>query len=405
MSTRVRRLLDSGCRRLRAFVRARTGRAKRRRAARVRAPTGTRAGAQPDASPQLLELAARTAARRAGARDSARAVLALVTSRAAPWPRVSFTPSSRAAAPAGSRSGARRSTSRLQTELRRSSALPPVARSSSSATRPPRRTGSIRSSSTGSRATALHDAASSSGTPRDRPLARARLVPERHCRRPIRSCRRPTATPRSQRALALGRRGARADQGGALEDRPASRRAPRRRRPRTRAVAARRGRPDAQPARVAPLAGRGGRSRSCARAIRTRISRAAGGARAAARATRDRVRRRRAEAVDPRRRRRDLVPRAPDAALEELGVPVLLPSAWVRSPAPLRANLKARAQYRPSSGLLSTTELAAFDWRVAVGDVELGDEELLALAAAKSTGRAGRGPLARAAARRTSIAR
>jgi superfamily II DNA or RNA helicase len=76
---------------------------------------------------------------------------------------------------------------------------------------------------------------------------------------------------------------------------------------------------------------------------------------------------------------RELMP-----SLEELGVPVLLPSAWVRSSRTLRANLRASSEYRPASGLLSTAELATFDWRVAVGDVELSDEELHALAAAKT---------------------
>jgi hypothetical protein len=76
---------------------------------------------------------------------------------------------------------------------------------------------------------------------------------------------------------------------------------------------------------------------------------------------------------------RELMP-----SLEALGVPVLLPSAWVRSSRTLRANLKATSEYRPASGLLSTAELATFDWRVAVGDVELSDEELHALAAAKT---------------------
>jgi hypothetical protein len=70
--------------------------------------------------------------------------------------------------------------------------------------------------------------------------------------------------------------------------------------------------------------------------------------------------------------------------LEERGVPVLLPAAWVRSSRTLRANLKATSDHRVSSGLLSTSEIATFDWRVAVGDVELTDEELRALAAAKS---------------------
>jgi SNF2-related domain/SNF2 Helicase protein/Helicase conserved C-terminal domain len=76
---------------------------------------------------------------------------------------------------------------------------------------------------------------------------------------------------------------------------------------------------------------------------------------------------------------RELMP-----SLEELGVPVLLPTAWVRSSRTLRANLTATTEYRPSSGLLSTAELATFDWRVAVGDTELSDDELHALAAAKT---------------------
>ena len=69
--------------------------------------------------------------------------------------------------------------------------------------------------------------------------------------------------------------------------------------------------------------------------------------------------------------------------LEARGIPVLLPSAWVRAPARIRADVSASA-YVPSSGLLRTDAIAAFDWRLAVGDVELGEEELLALAAAKS---------------------
>jgi hypothetical protein len=76
---------------------------------------------------------------------------------------------------------------------------------------------------------------------------------------------------------------------------------------------------------------------------------------------------------------RELMP-----TLEERGVPVLLPSAWVRSSRTLRANLTATSEHRVSSGLLSTAEIATFDWRVAVGDVELSDEELQALAAAKT---------------------
>jgi hypothetical protein len=69
--------------------------------------------------------------------------------------------------------------------------------------------------------------------------------------------------------------------------------------------------------------------------------------------------------------------------LEERGVPVLLPAAWLRAPARIRANLNAWSERR-SSGLFSTAALASFDWRLAVGDVEIGDAELAQLAAAKT---------------------
>jgi SNF2 family DNA or RNA helicase len=64
--------------------------------------------------------------------------------------------------------------------------------------------------------------------------------------------------------------------------------------------------------------------------------------------------------------------------------PVLLPAAWLRAPTRLRANMTARSEQHSSSGLLSTSVLASFDWRLAVGDTELSDEELRALAAAKN---------------------
>jgi SNF2-related domain/SNF2 Helicase protein/Helicase conserved C-terminal domain len=71
-------------------------------------------------------------------------------------------------------------------------------------------------------------------------------------------------------------------------------------------------------------------------------------------------------------------------ALEERGIPVLLPAAWVRSPARVKVNLTASSQpARRASGFLSPTELARFDWRLAVGDVVLTDDELAELAAAK----------------------
>ncbi|MFL5926601.1 MAG: DEAD/DEAH box helicase [Gaiellaceae bacterium] len=72
---------------------------------------------------------------------------------------------------------------------------------------------------------------------------------------------------------------------------------------------------------------------------------------------------------------RELLPQ-----LEHRGVPVLLPTAWVQAPRRIRANLTARR----SSGLLSTDAIAEFDWRLAVGDVDLGEEELRRLVKLKS---------------------
>ena len=74
--------------------------------------------------------------------------------------------------------------------------------------------------------------------------------------------------------------------------------------------------------------------------------------------------------------------------LEKAGVPVLLPSAWVRSPTRIRANLTATggagSQTAETAGFMSTADLAEFDWKLAVGDVDLSEEELRALAAAKA---------------------
>ena len=88
--------------------------------------------------------------------------------------------------------------------------------------------------------------------------------------------------------------------------------------------------------------------------------------------------------LDPDRVRfflRDAIPR-----LEELGVPVLLPSDWLRTSSKLRVNLRAttrRDVSARSSGLLGTAELASFDWRLAIGDSELSEEELQELVTAK----------------------
>ena len=69
--------------------------------------------------------------------------------------------------------------------------------------------------------------------------------------------------------------------------------------------------------------------------------------------------------------------------LEELGVPVLLPRAWVASTSRVRVNLVASGSPATSSGLLTRDAISSFDWRLAVGDVELTAEELAELAAAK----------------------
>ena len=70
--------------------------------------------------------------------------------------------------------------------------------------------------------------------------------------------------------------------------------------------------------------------------------------------------------------------------LEQRGVPVLLPSAWLRAPSRLRINLTATSgSGTRASGLLSPAALARFDWRLAIGDAVLTEEELGALAAAK----------------------
>ena len=80
-------------------------------------------------------------------------------------------------------------------------------------------------------------------------------------------------------------------------------------------------------------------------------------------------------------------------ALQERGVPVLLPSAWLGAPSRLRVDLRATSgQAARSSGLFSTSALATFDWKLAVEDLTLTEEELAELASAKE-------PLIRAAGR------
>jgi hypothetical protein len=66
--------------------------------------------------------------------------------------------------------------------------------------------------------------------------------------------------------------------------------------------------------------------------------------------------------------------------LEERGIPVALPHAWLQAPTRIRADLTARMGER-TSGLLSPSAIAQFDWKLAVGDVGLDADELKALAA------------------------
>ncbi len=69
--------------------------------------------------------------------------------------------------------------------------------------------------------------------------------------------------------------------------------------------------------------------------------------------------------------------------LEERGIPVRLPREWVATAARVRINLVATGFAPASSGLLSHDAIASFDWRLAIGDVELSEDELAELAAAK----------------------
>jgi non-specific serine/threonine protein kinase len=69
--------------------------------------------------------------------------------------------------------------------------------------------------------------------------------------------------------------------------------------------------------------------------------------------------------------------------LEALGVPLRLPRAWVSSSSRVRVNLVASGPAAVSSGLFTSEAVASFDWRLAIGDVELTEEELRELAAAK----------------------
>jgi non-specific serine/threonine protein kinase len=69
--------------------------------------------------------------------------------------------------------------------------------------------------------------------------------------------------------------------------------------------------------------------------------------------------------------------------LEELRVPVRLPRAWVSSPGRVKVNLVATGSPGLASGMLGREAIASFDWRLAIGDVELTEAELQELVAAK----------------------
>lgn len=68
--------------------------------------------------------------------------------------------------------------------------------------------------------------------------------------------------------------------------------------------------------------------------------------------------------------------------LEELAVPVRLPREWVATTSSVRVNLVATSP-AVSSGLLTRDAIASFDWRLAIGEIELTEDELRELAAAK----------------------
>lgn len=69
--------------------------------------------------------------------------------------------------------------------------------------------------------------------------------------------------------------------------------------------------------------------------------------------------------------------------LEALGIPLRLPRAWVTPSSRVRVNLVATGSPPVSSGMLTRDAIASFDWRLAIGDVELTEDELRELAAAK----------------------
>ena len=83
-------------------------------------------------------------------------------------------------------------------------------------------------------------------------------------------------------------------------------------------------------------------------------------------------------------------------------MPVLLPSAWLRAPTRVAGERDGARSEPPRrvSGLLSTSVLATFDWRLAVGDVGAHRRGAARARGGEEPGRAGRRPLAGGARRR-----
>lgn len=70
-------------------------------------------------------------------------------------------------------------------------------------------------------------------------------------------------------------------------------------------------------------------------------------------------------------------------ALEEAGISVLAPSWWKRAPVRPKLRLEVRRPPQTSSGLLGLDAVVHFDWKVALGDEELTQDDLDQLVALK----------------------
>ena len=283
---------------------------------------------------------------------------------------------------------------RARRDRRRRAARPPASSTSST------RSSSTRSPATACSPPACARRASSSSAARRRSKGCCARSP-----RPSPTCRPArryaTLERRLSRWVDVGLAG---DPRDALAARPAPRRAPRPRRARARAVAARRRRPDAQPAGLAALsAGRrrlrvrarrrpGRRPRGAARASWRRSSSDGSSSTSSARSTLD------TEATCVFLR--ELMPeleraRRAGAAADRVGA---------RAGAHPRER-DARASARRRAACSRPRRSRAFDWRLAVGDVDLSEEELRRARRGEEPGRAGRAAAGRRCARRTCSAR